>query len=98
MRMYRALHELPESDVSALLHRSGECNCGAFAAPDERQDIYALGYGDWFDATIVPLEREAERLRIPACRWGERPAEVAAPAGPMCSDCQMRLDVIDVPA
>lgn len=90
MRLYRQLHELPESEVAALMHRSGECNCGAFAAPGERQDLMAF-YPSWFEATIAPLEREARRRRIPGCMWGERPNEAPAPAGPMCSDCQLRL-------
>lgn len=90
MRAYRAEHGLPESDVAALLHRSGECNCGAFAAPGERQDLIAL-FPTWFAEHIAPLERRARELGLAGCVWGERPYESAAPAGPMCSDCQLRL-------
>jgi tRNA(Ile)-lysidine synthase TilS/MesJ len=59
-----------QSDVAALIHRSGECNCGAYAAPDERE-MLATFFPEW-DRRICRLEREAEALGVP-CRWGERP-------------------------
>lgn len=93
MRAYRAEHRLPESDVAALIHRSGECNCGCFAAPGERQDLRSL-WPHWFNETIAPLEQQARDLGLPGCVWGQRPHEQPAPAGPMCSDCQLRLDTI----
>jgi len=93
MRAYREKHKLPQSDVAALMHRSGECNCGAYAAPGERQDI-ATFYPE-FDRWLTGLERRAEEAGV-HCRWGERPPDdnpfpVNADA-PMCSDCQLRLD------
>jgi hypothetical protein len=40
---HRREHALPESPAAALLHRSGECNCGAFAkASQERAMLQAL--------------------------------------------------------
>jgi 3'-phosphoadenosine 5'-phosphosulfate sulfotransferase (PAPS reductase)/FAD synthetase len=90
MRAYRAEHALPESDVAALIHRSGECNCGSFAAPGEREMLRSL-WPDWFEQTIASLEREAEAAGIPACRWGERPPDaLPGEAGPMCSSCEWR--------
>lgn len=94
MRAYRLEHALPESDVAALMHRSGECNCGAFATPGERGELRSL-FGRWFEENIAPLERRAEELGLPCARWGDRPREVAAPAGPMCSDCQLRIDDLE---
>jgi 3'-phosphoadenosine 5'-phosphosulfate sulfotransferase (PAPS reductase)/FAD synthetase len=92
MRAYRLEHDLPESDVAALLHRSGECNCGAFAAPGEREDLQAL-YPEWFEERIASLEREAAAAGVRACRWGERPLEAAVgDAGEMCTDCQLRFE------
>ena len=94
MRAYRAEHAIPESDVAALLHRSGECNCGSFAAPGEREQLQAL-WPEWFEATIAALEREVEASGIRSCRWGERVAvgEISAEAGPLCSDCQLRIEM-----
>lgn len=93
MRAYRSEHELPESDVAALIHRSGECNCGAFAAPGEREMLASL-WPEWFETTIGSLEREAEARGIASCRWGERSVgPIPDDAGALCSDCQMRLNV-----
>lgn len=83
---YMAEHELPVSDVAALLHRSGECNCGAFAAPGERELLAAL-FPEWFAARIAPLESRAAGLGLPAV-WGARPdAPQRAAAGELCSSC-----------
>lgn len=71
MRAYRRDHSIRVSDVAALLHRSGECNCGAYIAKDERDDVLAL-FGDWYAGVIAPLEEEARALGIPRCVWGER--------------------------
>lgn len=46
MRHYRAANAPPESEVAALLHRSGECNCGSFAAPGEREQLKSLWRAD----------------------------------------------------
>lgn len=86
---YRAECALPQSDVAALIHRSGECNCGSFAAPGEREMLRSL-WPEWFETTIASLEREAEGRGIHACRWGERPG-VPGDTGPLCTDCQLRL-------
>lgn len=66
---YRDRHDLIESDVAALTHRSGECNCGAYATPGEREMLRDL-FPEWFEATIAPLEREAARMGLPCARWG----------------------------
>lgn len=70
-RVYREAHALPLSDAAALVHRSGECNCGAFAGAGEREFLQSL-YPDWFAETIESAEREAAARGLP-CRWGERP-------------------------
>jgi 3'-phosphoadenosine 5'-phosphosulfate sulfotransferase (PAPS reductase)/FAD synthetase len=106
MRAYRAEHAIPESDVAALLHRSGECNCGAFAAPGEREELRSL-WPEWFERTIGTLEREAQQRGIVACRWGERPdltlferlalatmhGEDTEGHPALCADCQLRLEI-----
>lgn len=96
MRAYRYEHGLPESDVAALIHRSGECNCGSFAAPGEREMLRSL-WPEWFETTIGSLEREAEDRGIPACRWGERPPDAKlTDAGPLCSSCEALFDLREV--
>jgi phosphoadenosine phosphosulfate reductase len=86
MRAYRMRHQLEQSDVAALLHRSGECNCGAFAGPGERAMLEAL-FPAWFERVIGGAE-EAARSCGKWPSWGERPprSRVSA-AGPLCSGC-----------
>jgi len=95
MSTYKRAYDLPQSDVSALMHSSGECGCGAFAAPGEREMRCSLfpEWGRW----LVDLEQRAEAAGVENCRWGERPGEPAE-AGPMCSSCQMALDIREADA
>ena len=69
---YIQQHDLRRSVVKDLLHISGECLCGCFAKPGERDEIAA-----WYplvDARIHALEQEAEAAGVPA-RWGKRPGK-----------------------
>jgi DNA (cytosine-5)-methyltransferase 1 len=96
MRRYRCQHDIPESAAAALLHRSGECQCGAFAnASQERAMLRAL-YPEFF-ATIEALEAEAQAAGIRWCRWGgydihgDRAGEVAREKpGLLCESCEAR--------
>jgi 3'-phosphoadenosine 5'-phosphosulfate sulfotransferase (PAPS reductase)/FAD synthetase len=97
MRGYRREHDLPESPAAALLHRSGECNCGAFAkAGEERAMLQAL-YPDFFAEVIESLEREAQAAGVRWCRWGgfdldgNRAGEVSRERpGLLCESCEDR--------
>lgn len=93
---YRDTHmrDAPTSDVAALLHRSGECNCGAFAAPGEREELMAL-FPEWWHETMGLLEQEAEAMGLVSARWGSWKADAFADddlVGEMCSDCQLRIE------
>lgn len=95
LHAYRRANNLPESDIAALLHRSGECNCAAYAAPGEREELRSL-FPKWFAEFITPLEDEAARLGLPNAVWGAGGAsagQVLAGAGPLCTDCELRLDL-----
>lgn len=107
IRAYKDRHALPQSDVAALLHQSGECGCGAFAAPGEREMRCSLfpEWGRWLD----DLEARAKAAGVRNCRWGERPAEdrrygvvdpdpddAYRPADPLCSSCQQTFDLLDL--
>jgi hypothetical protein len=86
---YRQKHEIALSKPSALIHKSGECLCGAFAKPGELEE---LEY--WFPKTgayIRQMEKEAQKLGKKYCRWGwghDRRSGVAAP-GPLCQGCSL---------
>lgn len=69
MLRYRREHELRQSDVAALLHRSGECNCGAFASAGEERALLKQLWAVWW-AGMEALEAEAEALGLRWCRWG----------------------------
>lgn len=71
MAAYRREHGIPQSDVAALLHRSGECNCGAYMSVSEVQDVRVL-FPDWHRMTIAPLEASAREIGLPRHVWGER--------------------------
>jgi hypothetical protein len=78
------------------MHRSGECNCGAFAsAAQERATLKAL-YPDFFRG-IEALEAEAEAAGLRWCRWGgydrdgNRATDPARQApGLLCEACDSR--------
>lgn len=96
MRRYRTEHKLPESDAAALMHRSGECNCGAFASAAEERATMQLLYPEFF-ATIEALEREAEAAGLQWCRWGgydrdgKRATDTARQSvGLLCESCDAR--------
>lgn len=61
---------VPHNEVTALIHMSGECLCGAFAHPGEREEI-AAWFPDWH-REMVALEDEVARAGIgePLCQWG----------------------------
>lgn len=94
----RRFPDLPRNPVSANLHMSGECLCGAFA---KRGELDEIGY--WYPGVRAEIEalegeviaetQEVTYPTIPAerCRWGwgayrrnTKPSE----SGPMCSSCE----------
>ncbi len=89
MRAYRERHGLEESPVAALLHRSGECNCGAFAEPGEREMLRSL-VPQWFERVIVGAEAAA-RAHGKWANWGQRPphARDREDLGPLCNGCAL---------
>ena len=91
MAEYRERHDLRLSDVAALLHRSGECNCGCFADEAEREMLESL-WPEWFEERIASIEREAEAMGLPYCRWGGNRGEAPAEAGPLCSSCEVMIE------
>lgn len=91
---------VPVNDVTALVHMSGECLCGSFASPGEREEI-TYWFPEVFEM-IAALEAEiADRDDIPEHRktwgWGADPAVLAATrtqaskVGSLCSSCDDRF-------
>lgn len=81
---------LPRSPVVDLIHKSGECLCGAFAKPGELAET-TLWFKD--DPTIVRLNEAHHRLLTErGWGWGGRPPKkncLVKAAGQMCSSCTL---------
>jgi 3'-phosphoadenosine 5'-phosphosulfate sulfotransferase (PAPS reductase)/FAD synthetase len=79
---------LPRSPVVDLVHKSGECYCGAFAKPGELAETTL-----WFpnDPTVVRLNAVSKRMTEErGWGWGGRPPKAGClvkGAGPMCASC-----------
>ena len=91
--------DVPRNQASDLIHMSGECLCGSFAAPGERAEIE-----HWFPGALDEVrELEAliaDRNDIPDHRktwgWGADPALKAldgkpSKSGLLCSSCDDRF-------
>lgn len=92
MREYREGRALPENEVSANLHMSGECLCGAMADQGpERSEREAIRffYPD-FDRRLADIERMARDAGLPYTEWGVKRCDESASAGPMCQGCEYR--------
>jgi 3'-phosphoadenosine 5'-phosphosulfate sulfotransferase (PAPS reductase)/FAD synthetase len=64
---YMGEHDLPRNQVTDLLHRSGECLCGALARREELKDIV-----DWYPKEgerILKLERRCKAAGIDDRFW-----------------------------
>lgn len=91
MNTYRLMHgDVPVNPVSEKLHMSGECLCGAFAKPDELEEIRF-----WFPdvaAEIDQLEADvaAAGHKSPWCKWGHGKGKPTEQTGPLCTSCDVQ--------
>lgn len=88
MAEYRRLHDVPRNEVSDNLHMSGECLCGAFAAPDELEQIRFF-----YPATAARIEALQDEARAAGVHavWGTRPPR----RGKVLSNKEAAQEVID---
>lgn len=89
---YMEAHALPRNEVVDVLHKSGECLCGAFARRGELAEI-ALWYPEEAEK-IRALERRAKAAGLDDHLWGMR-SRVSAQQEqlvdlPLCQDCEVR--------
>lgn len=98
MNEYRRRFGVPRNEVADHLHMSGECECGAFAKPNELDEIET-----WYPKTayrIRSLEKQAADLGIINCQWGRKPAgqnvTPGAVTGRLCSSCPAPQDGPDL--
>lgn len=91
---------LPRNPVVDKIHMSGECKCGAFARPGEREEDRF-----WFPefaARLDELETKVEAAGHHGCIWGVRPPRVHRDQGALfsrlgmlCSSCEWREEEVD---
>ena len=84
---YRRAFNIPQCEASALLHRSGECLCGAFARSEELEEIEL-----WFPDMGTYIRTLEDRLKAAGaknCKWGGSGTghKRGKAPGPLCSDC-----------
>ncbi len=78
----------PRSEVVDCIHKSGECLCGAFAKPEELEELSFWPITRDAYHQIKALETEVMKLH--PWGWGQRPprkAKVAKP-NPLCWSCE----------
>ena len=86
---YMADHGLRRNPVVDLLHRSGECLCGALAREDEIHEIDA-----WYPEAgkrIHDLEEQARCAGLKSTRWASRKkwGDAEQITLPMCASCEL---------
>ena len=96
---YREVHKIKENPVSAKIHMSGECLCGAYAHPGEREEL-KFWYPEFIKQIIEPLEEEVKRKWNGSknCVWGPNQFSKSTTvdpddgyAGPLCHNCAPKL-------
>jgi 3'-phosphoadenosine 5'-phosphosulfate sulfotransferase (PAPS reductase)/FAD synthetase len=96
MNAYRKSQNLPVNEVSANLHMSGECMCGAMADQGPKREERALlrFFYPEFDARLTDIERQAKDAGLRYCEWGVKRRNLAQieelPFEPMCMSCEFR--------
>jgi 3'-phosphoadenosine 5'-phosphosulfate sulfotransferase (PAPS reductase)/FAD synthetase len=70
---------LPLNPVTEHIHMSGDCTCGAYAKPGEKEEIRFF-YPE-HAAKIDAWERVVRDAGIPACKWGQAPPKGFEQAG-----------------
>lgn len=100
MREYAHTYNVPRNEVSQLLHKSGECLCGAFAKKDEFEELKF--FFPQMAEEIQALEDEVQATgKFPdfRCKWGwggdpqllAVSKQIHSRSGPLCSDCEVRM-------
>lgn len=99
---YRIDHDLPVNPVSANLHMSGECLCGAMADQDPaRSERAAIKFFyPAFDAMLTDLESRCAGQGYEHAEWGVRrpDSSIEDEIGALCQSCAWRQERLDLTA
>lgn len=100
---YMKANDLNRNPVKALLHISGECNCGAMSKTNERKDIETW-FPEFFQNKILRWEKlvamarelNPDRVAERHCQWGHgdgaNTPKNQIELFPMCHYCKGRSD------
>lgn len=83
-----AAHDLPQNEVVRLLHKSGECLCGAYAKKGELQELKI-----WFPDVAARICALEVKVRAAGFDWGWEDGKTtrrtsSERAGPLCHSCE----------
>lgn len=91
MNTYRLMMgDVPINPVAEKLHMSGECLCGAFAKPNELEEIRF-----WYPNVAEEIDRLTEEVRAaghkePFCTWGHGQGKPTELTGKLCTSCDIQ--------
>ncbi len=91
MREYRERFGLPRNEVADHIHKSGECLCGAFAKPGEKEELRFF-----YPEVAEYIDRLEERVRAAgqkSCVWGPQGIHKPQKAGRLCSSCEHQQEL-----
>jgi 3'-phosphoadenosine 5'-phosphosulfate sulfotransferase (PAPS reductase)/FAD synthetase len=90
LRECRAYAGLAENQVSKDIHKSGECLCGAFAKPEEFEELKFF-----YPEAAAEIARIAEKAKAHGHNWGwgQRPPKkckaIKITSQPLCTSCNL---------
>ena len=99
MNTYRLMQgDVPVNPVSENLHMSGECLCGAYAKPDELEEVrfWYPGVADEID--MLMAEVRAAGHKAPFDTWGHGEGKAPERVGRLCSSCDLPPQLFEVSA
>ncbi|MDB4869718.1 MAG: 3, phiSA1p26 [Gemmatimonadales bacterium] len=84
-------YNIPRNPVVDALHKSGECLCGAFAKPGEKEEIRF-----WYPDVAARIDRLEEEVQARGFEWGwgqkrpkERRSRGSIPEAALCASCSL---------
>jgi 3'-phosphoadenosine 5'-phosphosulfate sulfotransferase (PAPS reductase)/FAD synthetase len=92
LRWCREFANLQENQVSKDIHKSGECLCGAFAKPEELEELRFF-----YPEAAAEIDRIAAKVKAAghSWNWGCRPPSKCSKKAniksqPLCTSCNVR--------
>jgi 3'-phosphoadenosine 5'-phosphosulfate sulfotransferase (PAPS reductase)/FAD synthetase len=88
--------DVPVNEVSEKLHMSGECLCGAYAHPNELEELRFWYPAVADDIEALQAEVTAAGHKPPFNGWGHGQGKPPEQTGPLCSSCDFQMGLWEV--